>query len=74
MSGKLFPFALLLLVDVSLAGMFFKNIVHENFTFYNVYFDMYINTCLKYVLTKVMGKSDFIWSNEFELDKSISMM
>lgn len=24
MSGKLFPFALLLLVDVSLAGMFFK--------------------------------------------------
>lgn len=34
---------------------------------------MYINTCLEYVLTSD-GKSDFIWSNEFELDKSISMM
>lgn len=51
MSGKLLPFALLLLVDVSLAGMFFKIIVFENYTFYNIYFDMYINTCLEYVVT-----------------------
>lgn len=35
---------------------------------------MFINRCLEYVLTKVMGKSDFIWSNEFDLDKSISTM
>lgn len=27
----------------------FKIIVFENYTFFNVYFDMYINTCLEYV-------------------------
>lgn len=35
---------------------------------------MFINMCLEYVLIKVMGKSDFIWSNEVDLDKLILMM